>query len=820
MIRVNLTYNQSEPLPTILTFNTPVAAVMWDHIAYLYATSPNLIAPIVFTSSNTSVLDVKLKDGFWRMEYCGPGTATVTASQTGQTSVVRSVTVTEKAAPTGRIINVGGNGGNLLISSDELDLIPGDTVIIQGGDYGTISIDDIIVPDGLPRITIITNGMVRLINENSFTFRRLRNVTIDGCRVPGVKQALLVDGHNYIGVYWNNLNYVDIYGVELRNVYDTAWLSEGPPQVYDGTESSYQKSCRFINCKSDNAGAIASNGDMNVNETDKLKGLLHDFQFIGWESVNSSAGALFWIGAGNDIVFKDCIFDHINNLSNNHNGIIFIRGNGHLINNRCTNFQGNLIRAWHFALRDGSPLDVGDKTCMFYGNVVFCSRKYGAFEMQGFANYYQEGFSEGTSFDVFNNTVGNMNQNIPRVFTGTLIDNYSLFGKTYRVFNNIVINPVNPNSNNIIFTYGAPNPTGVPITTGPQQEWNNRVYYTLESADIDPASLATETTNNGRYKAISNSSTALFSEDMYGVTNKHHIGAIQANNIVFPTSIAAPTVPGLESQLLNSGTVQEFESFMIDCFASTSPVGIQNYDIEKNGVVTTTKGAYCRDGKQDPEYVNPNNIAWTAYTYRWRSRDWLDQVSDWTEPRTYATEVAAGDTEPVNKATVPTITKLSGGTLVMVGRVYTATASPVLVDTGIVIPGGHSARLIIDHEVGQGIFGWSSTPAPIVLSDIKAGISTNEDGTRYEGVTSGTRKDQRDMSPEAIISLYIGYNGDSWCEISYDGGKNWKKPGNSLLNSYYLGNNYIGDKYLVGYIPTDRSLSNPIVILYPEPYNA
>lgn len=816
-----LTYNEVEPLPSALVFETPSSAVMWERVEYLTAKSPNQTAPITFTSSDEDVLKVTLKNSYWQMEYCGPGTATVTAAQTGQTSVVRTVTVNEKAAPTGRVINVDNSGGNISITTAALGLIPGDTVVIEAGDYTGVYIEDIIVDDGDDPIYVITDGLVRIVNENSFSFQNLRNVIVDGCRVPGIKQALLLDGHNYRGVYWGKLNHVEIWGVELRDVYDAAWYNDwhGEDFIYDGDDpDTYMQDVKFINCKSDNAGALATGGNINVNESYKLRGLVVDFQIIGWEAVNTSAGSLFYIAAGQGVVFKDCVIDHVNTLNNNHNGVIFVSGHCDIINTRLTNFEGNLVRCWPFAINDGSILDIGPRTCKFYGNQIFCSRKYGAFEGQGFSYYYEEGFTTYANIDMFNNTVGNMNQNDdPLVFTGTLYDNYGLYGGTARAFNNILIDPVNSNSNNIYFTYNSGAQGGAETQTGDLQEWNNRVYYTLASSKVNPANLLPKVGNSGKNKAISNAATAAYTEDIYGNSNVNNIGSGQGTDIVLPSIIDPPTVPDVSKNINNGSSTGIAVSYMIDAKASHSAIGIKNYDIERNGIVRTSHGGYCRDGKPDP-VADADLLPWTAYTWRWRARDWRDQVSDWTLPQTFATEPGGGDTE-IDYGYSPELIRLSGGTLVQEGQTYTATGSTVLFKTNFMIPAGHSARLIIDHNVSQGVLGWSTVENITSINDIHAGISTNSDGSRYEGIQGSTRVDQRDVNSEQIISLFISYNGDSWCESSNDGGQTWGKPYNRLLSWFFLGSNYTGDKYIVGYIPTDRTLTNPLVILHPEPYS-
>ncbi|SMC54396.1 hypothetical protein [Pedobacter nyackensis] len=814
MTTAYLTYNEVERLPQTLTFNTPSSSLLWEKVCYLYATSPDQVNPIIFTSSNPTVLDVQLKNSFWQVEYCGVGTATITASQVGQPSVVKSITVSAKPAPTGRVINVGGSGGTLSITTTDLGLLPGDTVVIAGGDYHNIGITDILITDGEDPVTVITDGLVRLVDESHFSFRNLRNVVIDGSRVPGIKHALLVDGNNYRGIYYDNINYVTFKGIETRNIYDYAWSAEQLDElVYNGTEDSYLKGCRFINCKSDNSSAFLSSGGLNINEEPKLRGLIVDFQFIGWEIVNSSSGSSFYISACQDVLFKDCTFNHINCLNNNHNGVIIANGHADINNCRLTNFQGNLIRMWPFSIADGH-LGSGPRTCKFYGNQIFTSRKYGAFEGQSFQYFMESGFTTYCNIDIFNNTCGNMNQNNPTVYTGTLYDNYGLWGGTARLFNNILIDPINSGSNNVFMTYNSGAPGGTETQTGEMQEWNNRVYYTLADAKVNPANLAPRVGNSGKGKATSNTATLVFTHDRYGNAKIGNIGAVQCSDMILPATLVNPTIPGLEPQLLNPSSGSDAATFQIDCNASLSPIGIKNYDFERNGQLITTRGGYCRDGKPDPS-ADSGLSAWTAYTYKWRARDWRDQVSEWTIAHTFATE---SETSENGLATALTLTKITGGTLVNTNGVYSATGNAVLASTGIVVPAGYAARLIIDVNVGQGILGWATSSVPGSATDIIAGITTNGDAGRYESFSQGVYKDLRDTENHNIlISLYIDYNGNSWCEKSNDG-ISWNKPANQLTSYYFLGEPNYGAKHIVAYIPTNRVLGHPRIVFYPEPY--
>lgn len=814
--RVDLSYGILDPAPASLNFVVPSSTVMWEKVNYLRAVSPVTDVPIIFTSSNEDILLVELVDSYWQFKSVGPGTANIIATQ-GENSLSKPVTVSEQPI-LGRTINVGSGSGTLTVDGDSLSLIPGDTIVIAGGDYEGLTVKNILNPDGEEIIRIIFDGQVNIINEGTCYFTHLRNVIIDGSTIAGTEYGFFYRGTNYTACSYGDINHIVFRNLAFENIYDAAWrLDDSIGLVeYNGTPESYLQDCKFINCYYDNSSVFSGGGDLDI-LNDSITGLLVDFQFLGCIIKNTSSGSPIYISGGQRILVKDCKFDNINTVNNNHNGIIMVKGSCDVVNNRLSNYQGNLIRLWPFTVAD-THIETGPKTCNFVGNTIFSSRKYGAFEGQGFDDYYKEGFTTYCNIDIFNNTCGNMNQNIdPVVFTGKIYDNYDLYGGTARIFNNILINPIG-DSNNVYLTYNSSAADGTETQTGDIQEFSNRCYFSLAASKVNPSSLALKLGSTAKLTATTNAATDTYTADRYGNPKINNIGAIQVDEILLPEDLDVPTTPD------NSWQEESFEgaafadSFQTNWKKSYSPIGIQNYDIEVNGVVSTTRGGYPRFGKQDPSVVSGLNV-WTAYTFRAKARDWKNQESDWSSELTFATRLL----DEVSEETVAealTLTKIIGGTLVNTSGVYSATGSGVLASTGIVIPAGYAARLIMDTTVGQGILGWATSDAMTSVNDIKAGVTTSEDAGRYLSFAAGEYSDIRDTQDNTLlVSLFIDYNGNSWVERSYDGGSTWGVGGNWLIKHYHLGNRYFGDKYVVASISTDRVLTNPRIVLYPVKYN-
>src|SRR5690554_7175583 len=69
-----------------------------------------------------------------------------------------------------------------------------------------------------------------------------------------------------------------------------------------------------------------------------------------------------------------------------------------------------------------------------YNNIIYNTRKYGAFELQGFDRYIVPGRSTHVNAKVYNNTVGTMNTS--RSWEGVVLDLLN-YGGTLEYYNNL-----------------------------------------------------------------------------------------------------------------------------------------------------------------------------------------------------------------------------------------------------------------------------------------------------------------------------------------------------------------------------------------------
>lgn len=787
-------------IPNTLNFTTPTEVTTYETKKYLFGVSDNKLDPIIFSSSDETKAKVYLKNSVWHLDYLGVGTVDIIATQ-GEHTFTKTVTVS--APPSGRIVNVGTGSGNLTISRTANGLLDGDTVVIQGGNYEDIRIEDIMVEDGNPPIEIITDGLVSAQGDSSsLHFINLKNVIIDGSRVDGIKYGLEHrDNFNQSTLSLKNVNDCEFRNIATKNLW-SPWGYGGMTDVfYDGTEGSYAKNVTMINILCDNTGGgLRTGGEIRFDREYPINNLLVNFKFIGWEMENLSPGYSFYIGAGQDILFDQFTINHMNGNSNTHNGLFFVRGHANVSNSLITNHQGNTIRLWPFSIVDGI-LGSEIKTAHFYNNVVFRSRVYSAFEIQGFSSYYQEGYSRGVHLAVYNNTAGHLALADPLYFIGKLVDRYSNGeGGLFYAYNNILAKSVGDGGN--MFQYYA---------TTEQTLIENRLYADYQEAKFNPANFTLDETSTAWGTGVLNEYTQNITHDVYGnlVTGDLSMGAVQVGQYVLPVEdIEPPTKPDITTGNHfppGNGYHIDKENMIFDMSVSESEVGIDNYDIEVNGVIYNTVAGYPRIGKQ-ANYTDPNTPFTEdgkAYTMRVRARDFLGQTSEWTDYFMMRTGSKAVDTY-----TSLTPIKTSGGTLTYENGIYTASDSTVYAKLGV-IPSGKGGRLTCTHRIDQGILGWAKTEEITDKSEIVAGLTTTNSDTILYYIEDGVSYYNKDYG---LACIYFHYNGGVIIQKSYDAGVSWTRSTDQLSDTY------MGDKYIVLRLEPGESVEDPRLFIFEGQY--
>lgn len=321
-----------------------------------------------------------------------------------------------------------GTGSGALIIKDESDknfkIKPGTYTYFQFENITNCNIDAYDVK--------ITGGNVSLTNVNTLSLNGL---------------AIENSTYRAFNIY-NKANDLILKDITLNNIGDVAMVFH-INKKYDGTADSYSKNIQLINIKADNVGTFfASNGG---HTNDGYTGLIKNFKMSGCTITNSpflSDGV--YLGAAEDYEFSNNTIDNVNSKQGNHNGIFHVVGNGKFFDNKCTNHQGNMIRAWLCSFTK-------DGTVEIYNNIVWNSTRYGAFELQvpPFMKAMPS-FKPATIAKVYNNTAGKLNTGQPKYFEGRLLDMYDTYG-AIEIYDNLLFNNVDALILNKMSTDGVTN---------------------------------------------------------------------------------------------------------------------------------------------------------------------------------------------------------------------------------------------------------------------------------------------------------------------------------------------------------------------------
>lgn len=357
-----------------------------------------------------------------------PTVAPPTAPPSGKDSIV--VVPPPSSEEYDRIIDIGPGSGNLVIDGVSLSLKCKDLIRIKGGTYNGITIKNIISSDGCP-ITIKNDGLVQIVGNNSMVFYNLKNVIVSGNGTPGISKGFLLRDNPYRAVAIDGaVNNFTFQHVEFKNIANLV-ISIPFNSNYTGAEDSYLKNLKFLNISCDNTNQfIGSSGSV---EKGSIKGLIKNIEIAYVDFKNSpNVGEVVYLGNVENYNVHHNKIDNINTNNNKHNGIFLLCGNGQFHNNYVSNHQGNAIRAHAFSV-GSTPKDV-----LIYNNIVINSRKYSAFEVQGFAQNITAGATTFVNAKVFNNTCGNLNTS--NDWVGGVVDVYTLIGGKCDVFNNLGFN--------------------------------------------------------------------------------------------------------------------------------------------------------------------------------------------------------------------------------------------------------------------------------------------------------------------------------------------------------------------------------------------
>ena len=322
---------------------------------------------------------------------------------------------------------VGNGSGNVVIDGNEQSFKGKSFILIKAGTYGTITIKNL---KGNINSPIVIKNSGEVFVSGSMNTDNLNNVTIAGDNVSGLKYGFNFHNVNSRAINMENqMNGVTLSHMSFKNIeYNAIYghRSNGTDLRYQGTSSSRNERFKILYCSFENTGNISFGGYINENED---SGFFKDVEIAyNYFSNTGYAGNAVDFTNVQDYDIHHNMVDNFNKSNNNHNGVFFMTGNGKFHDNKLTNYQGNALRAWVFS-RGSTPA-----TIEIFNNIMYNSRKYGAFEIQGFEKFYKSGKTTHVNAKVYNNTAGKMNTS--NDWAGVMLDVYN-YGGTLEFFNNL-----------------------------------------------------------------------------------------------------------------------------------------------------------------------------------------------------------------------------------------------------------------------------------------------------------------------------------------------------------------------------------------------
>jgi hypothetical protein len=320
--------------------------------------------------------------------------ATIKIPSVKSTSTTHVITFTD-----GVVIQL--TGSNTIASRKAAYEIAVKPVIIPPVEVPSTMISEITI-DQLIKLKGVYGGVFKLksgIYNDQYWITDVKNTVIDlsGCEfgvqgMPAFELKGDCSGLTFIGGLFKNINSTCISyknTVTVRNI------------TINGATA--------INVR----GLFSSGGNMNESG---LFGKMIGFRMLNCIIKDSpELGTALWLNAAEDFEISGNIIDNVNSNLNNHNGIFMLGGTGKVTGNRCTNHQGDLIRATPYQVEStGKILEISN-------NIVWNSRKYGAFEVKTDDVKEFPGFLPADVL-VSNNTVGHLNTS--KDWDGKLIDVY------------------------------------------------------------------------------------------------------------------------------------------------------------------------------------------------------------------------------------------------------------------------------------------------------------------------------------------------------------------------------------------------------------
>lgn len=361
---------------------------------------------------------------------------------------------------------VGTGTGDLRVDGNALGIKPGDVVTIAPGTYSSLTFSNFNGQPLLP-IRVVADGVVEVVGDGVY-LHNVSYLTVDG----GTARNLFLHDISFRGISLSGSvpHGLTLQGIRARNISDYA-IFYGNKTAYNNLDATAFTDFKLLHSDFENTGTVQFDGELSRSSGARNIGFVKNAEVAFCTFRNSAtAGSLLYFGNVEASNIHHNLVDNVNADNNNHNGVFFLRGNGAVHDNKCTNHQGNFVRFWPFS-QGPTPKDA-----LFYNNIVCNSRKYSALEVQSFTENIIPGVSTYCNVKVYNNTVGRMNTTQPTEFVGVVVDVYNLFGGDLQIFNNLSFEQVETDSNDGIWSQQS--------ITRPSLYSNNRYFSTAAAAGL------------------------------------------------------------------------------------------------------------------------------------------------------------------------------------------------------------------------------------------------------------------------------------------------------------------------------------------------
>lgn len=348
------------------------------------------------------------------------------------------------APPVGRIFNVGGAGGELVLDGMDTNapwypLQPYDTLVIQSGTYERIDIRRMATGTGV--ITITSDGPVDCVQSSRTFYLRgnspSKNLYVDfhnkgrkyGLNLTTMEavQTMILDyddcgGHENVTIRGVRFFKPDYNPQSVRFIYPHNHNTDGPAWNNGAGIMSFKNlSLEEMEFASETPGIgidycvrigrfLTPSQDNVYHEGTKLKNLK--------VSDNLQGNNLFYLRNAQSVHIDHIDLGNATNQSTNHNRVIIVEGNGIIENCIGREHEGNVATFW--GASRGSEL----MPCIIRNNIGYRSRRYSTFEIQEFSAHHISGVTRGATYKATGNLA--FDNDLDGFWVGAVGDLYEL----------------------------------------------------------------------------------------------------------------------------------------------------------------------------------------------------------------------------------------------------------------------------------------------------------------------------------------------------------------------------------------------------------